>query len=62
MGMAAIGIQNYRVGELQIVDGLPVGGGISLDTILSVVEKYDGTVVYSMNDDVVSLAALIPLQ
>ena len=62
MGMAAIGIQNYRVGELQIVDGLPVGGGVSLDTILSVVEKYDGTVVYSMNDDVVSLAALIPLQ
>ena len=35
--MTAIWIQNYRVGELQIVDGLPVGGGVSLDTILSVV-------------------------
>lgn len=61
MGMAAIGIKNYRAGELRIVDGLPVGGGVSLDTILSVVERYDGTVVYSMAGDVVSLDALIPM-
>ncbi|MBQ6507365.1 MAG: GHKL domain-containing protein [Clostridia bacterium] len=61
MGMAAVGIKNFRLGELFIQDGLPVSGGISLETILAVVDKYGGTLVYSEEGEILSMDALIPI-
>ena len=60
MGMASLSVENYFAGELELVDGLPLNRGIGMEKILTVVERYGGTLICSIRDRVFHLDALIP--
>lgn len=60
MGMASLSVENYFAGDIELVDGLPANKGIGIEKILSIVERYGGTLVCSIRDGVFHLDALIP--
>jgi sensor histidine kinase regulating citrate/malate metabolism len=60
MGMASLSVENYFAGEVELIDGLPAGAGFGMEKILSIVERYDGTIVCSTKGNVFHLDALIP--
>ena len=60
MGMASLSVENYFAGELELVDGLPLNRGIGMEKILTVVERYGGTLICSIRDRVFHLDALFP--
>lgn len=68
MGMADIHVQNYCVGPVRIVDGLPqtskpdtASHGFGVRSMRQVVERYGGTLAISSGGEVFSLDAVIPL-
>jgi len=60
MGMASLSVENYFSGEVELSNGLPAREGLGMEKILSIVERYDGTIVCSVDGDVFHLDALIP--
>ena len=60
MGMASLSVENYFSGEVELSNGLPEREGLGMEKILSIVERYDGTIVCSVDGDVFHLDALIP--
>lgn len=60
MGMVSLSVENYFAGEIELVDGLPANRGIGIEKILTVVERYGGTLVCSIRDGVFHLDIIIP--
>lgn len=60
MGMCSLSVENYFSGEAALADGLPVGGGFGIEKMLSIVERYGGSIVCTADGDVFHVDILIP--